>query len=225
VRKSIKHLASLVMIPAVRWYLRKERGYTYDGLKIRVMAGVFHPGFFYSTKFILSFLKQQKLEQQSLLELGCGSGLIAVFASKQGAEVTASDLSRKAIENTQQNAERNGAPVTTVLSDLFENIPKKNFDWIIINPPYYAKSPGNDQELAWYCGPDFEYFKKLFSSLNLYLHGKTQVIMVLTKGCDIPVISAIAGKSGYSFDLISEKNVLFDGKDFLYRIQKTNSSA
>ena len=69
VRRSLKHLASLVMIPAVRWYLRKERKYTYNGITAVVLPGVFHPGLFSSTTFVLDFLKTQNLEGKTFREL------------------------------------------------------------------------------------------------------------------------------------------------------------
>ena len=223
-RQSLKHLASLVMIPIVRWYLRKERRYTYQDVIVHIQPGVFHPGFFSSTKFLLAFLEKQNLKKQSLLELGCGSGLISVVAAKRGANVTASDLSEKAIKNTQANARLNQVAVDTIFSDLFENIPPKRFDWIVINPPYYAQTPQNDSDLAWYCGENFEYFTHLFQSLNNYILESTEVIMVLTKGCDVSTIIKMANRGGFQFQLIREKKVFFDEKDFLYRIKKVNSS-
>jgi release factor glutamine methyltransferase len=225
VRRSIKHLASLVMIPAMRWYLRKERRYTYNGTTVTVFPGVFHPGFFSSTIFLLDFLKTQDLSRQSLLELGCGTGLISIIAVKAGAHVTASDLSLKAIENTCYNAKQNQAALTVVHSDLFQNLGKNIFDWIIINPPYYAQQPKNERDLAWYCGKEFEYFTRLFRSLKNHIHPNTEVIMVLTMGCDLQRILSVAGTSGFEFTMIREKRVMFDGKDFLYRITPVSSVA
>jgi release factor glutamine methyltransferase len=225
VRTAIKHLASLVMIPAVRWYLRKERKYTYNGITVTVFSGVFHPGLFSSTTFMLDFLKTQDLSRQSLLELGCGTGLIAVTAAKAGAQATATDLNLKAVENARHNAKQNNAAVNVVHSDLFRNIDKQVFDWIIINPPYYAQQPKNESDLAWYCGENFEYFIRLFSTLKDHIHARSEVIMVLTRGCDLQRIFSLARAAGFAFSLIREKRVMFDGKDFLYRIAPVSSVA
>lgn len=217
-RKSLKVAASLILVPTVRWYLRKKRSYSWRQIAISVHPGVFHPGFFSSTMFLLSFLEKQNLRQQSLLELGCGTGLISIFAAKGGARATASDLSVKAIENTRVNAHMNQADVTIVHSDLFQQITPTCFDWIIINPPYYARNPKDEADLAWYCGENFDYYKRLFAGIRTYMHRSTQVIMVLTKGCDIQAITNLAQASGLSFQLIAEKKVLFDERDFLFRI-------
>ena len=42
--------------------------------------------------------------------------------------------------------------------------------------------------------------------------------MVLTLGCERDKIFEIAKRHLFVFELIGEKNVLFDRKDFLYRI-------
>jgi release factor glutamine methyltransferase len=217
-RKFFKRIVAFFLIPLTRWYLRKDRKFVYNGITTYVFPTVFHPGFFHSTRFILSYLSDEHLAGKSFLELGCGSGLIAIKAAKAGANVTASDLSLKAIENTKYNANLNHTFIKIVYSDLFDNIEKIPFDWIVINPPYYARKPESEQDLAWYCGEDFEYFKKLFASLNDYMHSQTQVVMVLTKAADVDSIKKIAKDYNFGFELLKENSVFFDEKDFLFKI-------
>ena len=223
-RKKFKQLISFFLVPLTRWYLRKERHYSYLGVTVKVFSGVFHPGLFYSTKFLIDFLLTQNIRNKSFLELGCGTGLLSIISTRNGAVVTASDLSQQAIENVTSNAKQNQVKISIIHSDLFDHIERKPFDWIIINPPYYARSPKNEAELAWHCGKEFEYFKKLFSTLGSYTHANSQVIMVLTLGCELDKIFELAKINQFSFELLQEKNVLFDGKDFLYRIKPVNSS-
>jgi release factor glutamine methyltransferase len=222
VRKSIKHLASLLLIPVVRWYLRKERAYRYADVNVAVSPGIFHPGFFSSTKFLVDYIVDQNLTGKSFLELGCGTGLISIVAARAGANVTASDINTKAVENARRNAKENGVSILVQHSDLFRNLKPQRFDWIVINPPYYPKAPKTDADHAWYCGEKFEYFKDLFARIDDFIHADTEIIMVLTKGCDQEKIFSIAAASHFQFSLLKEKPVIFDERDYLYRIRKIN---
>lgn len=217
-RKWLKGSISFFLVPFTRWYLRKKRNYTYKGIPISVFPGVFHPGLFSSTHFMLAFLEGKSIKNSTLLELGCGTGLISIVSAKAGALVTACELSLVALKNAEHNIRQNRVSVQLIHSNLFDAIEKKTFDWIIINPPYYAKVVRNEEDLAWHCGDDFQYFHKLFSTLRDCIHPNTQVIMVLTLGCEQDKIFEIARRHLFVFELIGEKNVLFDGKDFLYRI-------
>ena len=222
-RKILKSLASVFLVPLTRWYLRKERKYTYRDTVISVLPGVFHPGMFSSTNFILDYLEKQVLANQTLLEVGSGTGLISVRAAKAQAKATAIDISKIAIENTTLNAKSNDVEVDIVHTDLFDNLEKHSFDWIIINPPYYARDPKNERDLAWYCGENFEYFKKLFKGLRGVAHPRSHIIMVLTKDCDLHKIFSLGKEEGFVFELLEEKDAFFDEKDFLFQIRSSAS--
>ncbi|HEY4653665.1 MAG TPA: methyltransferase [Cyclobacteriaceae bacterium] len=219
-RRTLKRIASWVLVPLTKWYLRKERAYSRAGIRVTVFPGVFHPGLFSSTGFLLEFLADQDLKDKSLLELGCGSGLLSIAAARAGARVTASDLNAEAIRNTKQNAVRNHVSIEIVHSDLFATIPSTAFDWIVINPPYYARTPRNDEDLAWYCGENFEYFERLFRQLGSYMHEDTFVVMVLTLGCDVQKILSMTKENNFRYEVLKEKPSFFDERDFLFRLRK-----
>jgi release factor glutamine methyltransferase len=218
-RKILKRTISIFLVPLTKWYLRKERSYQHGEFKIRVFSQVFHPGYFSSTQFLLRYLKEQQLGQKTVLELGCGTGMISIVCASRDGRVTASDLSLRAIENTEANALQAGVSLTILHSDLFDRIPLQKFDWIIINPPYYARKIETEEQLAWYCGEDFQYFKKLFSQLKSFTHPNTNTVMVLSLDCNKDKIHEIASQHKFKFQLLLEKNVLLDGKNFIYQIK------
>ena len=64
-----------------------------------------------TTRLCLEFL--QELEPRSLLDVGCGSGVLSIAAAKLGfAPVLAVDLDEVALEVTRANAAANGVDVT-----------------------------------------------------------------------------------------------------------------
>jgi release factor glutamine methyltransferase len=194
-----------VLKRVTRWYLSRERVYHYEGLRIQVFPGVFHPGLFFSTGVLLRFLKDQSLAGKTLLELGSGSGLIAVWSARQGAFVTASDINSQAIHNTRENAKANGVPVAVVHSDLFTNMPAATFDWIVVNPPYYPRQPANEAENAWYCGENFEYFGRFFAQLHPFLHSDSSVLMVLSEDCALNRITNMATQHGFAMNQVRQE--------------------
>ncbi|MBS1509615.1 MAG: methyltransferase [Bacteroidetes bacterium] len=214
----IKHIVSRTYKPLLEKYLSKTRTYRYGHIRLQVPPEVFHPGFFFSTKILLRYCCTLPLKQTKFLELGCGSGLIAIAAAQKGAMVTATDINPVAVQTVMKNAESNTVNITTIESDLFEKIPHQQFDMIAINPPYYKKQPLLPKDHAWCCGEHGEYFERLFASLHPYIHGATKVLMILFDGCDIPLIEQIAAAHGFTMHCVQkEKNLL--EQNFIYQIQ------
>lgn len=72
----------------------------------------------------------ESLAPGKALELGCGRGDDAVWLAKQGWQVTAVDLSHRAIEYAAANAERAGVDVTFQQCDLTQAFPQGEFSLI-----------------------------------------------------------------------------------------------
>jgi release factor glutamine methyltransferase len=83
----------------------------------------------------------KEMTQPSIIDVGTGSGAIAVAVARQhrGALVMATDLSAEALAVAQRNAARHGVGerVRFLQGDLFAAIPSsEQFDFILSNPPY-----------------------------------------------------------------------------------------
>ena len=93
-----------------------------------------------------------------VLDLCTGSGVIAVAAAIHGADVTAVDVSRRALLSVALNARLNGVRVRTRRGDLFGAVDGERFDVIATNPPYLPALgdilPSSGRERAWDAGRD-----------------------------------------------------------------------
>lgn len=207
--------------PLLQVYLRTEPRAAFDGFRLRIRKGVFHPSLFFSTGYLYSFISRLELRGKTFLELGCGSGLISLLALRMGARVTSADLSSAAVANTAENVKLNfpdGSPHTLILSDVFGSVPAdREFDVIAINPPYYFKEPGDQAELAWYCGTGGEYFIKLFTSLRNHTHDSSQVYMILEENCEIARIADLASAQGIKMILEEKKRFKWE-TSYIFRL-------
>lgn len=81
-----------------------------------------------------------KLKNKTVLDLCTGSGAIGItIALETKCKVTASDKSAEALNIAQKNAEKLGASVQFIKSDMFKGLKNAGkFDIIVSNPPYIA---------------------------------------------------------------------------------------
>ena len=115
-----------------------------------------------------------------ILDLCTGSGAIAISLKKYvpNSEIIGIDISEKAIEVANKNANKLNADVKFIKSDLFERLKKEKFDIIVSNPPYIkkeeikklSKEVQKEPELALDGGIDgLDFYRKITSQAIEYL--------------------------------------------------------
>jgi release factor glutamine methyltransferase len=216
-KQTLKYLTTRFYKPLLVKYLSATRVYTYKGIRLVIPPAVFHPGFFFSTRLLLRYIATLTLKNKLFLEPGAGSGLISLYAARQGAIATATDINPVAVHYLEINRHSNRLPMHIIQSDLFKNIPRQAFDIVAINPPYYKNKPTTAAEYAWYCGEHGEYFQQLFSDLHNYIHGQSIVLMILSDGCDVQMIQHIAKQHGFVLNCVLTKRNWIE-TNFIFKI-------
>ncbi|MDN6195000.1 MAG: peptide chain release factor N(5)-glutamine methyltransferase [Atopostipes suicloacalis] len=90
-------------------------------------------------------LKRLPNRPLKVLDIGTGSGVLAITQKLERPEdnLTAIDISENAIKIAEKNAERLGADIQFIKSNLFEEITDQSYDLILSNPPYIAYNEKN----------------------------------------------------------------------------------
>jgi release factor glutamine methyltransferase len=116
----------------------KGKVISYLGKKFFVYKNTFWP--FNDSQPLVKNFKIKKGER--VLDIGTGSGVIAIFACYRGAgKVVAVDINPAAIKSARYNAKMHDFSKKIVVkrSNLFENIGKEKFDVITANLPFRNK--------------------------------------------------------------------------------------
>lgn len=117
----------------IQYILGEEDFY---GRSFKVLKGVLIPrqDTEISVETLLKIIKNNKIN--NMLEIGCGTGIVSISVDLETKiDVTAVDISKRAIENSIINKEKLGSGIKIMKSDLFSNV-KESFDLIYSNPPY-----------------------------------------------------------------------------------------
>lgn len=94
----------------------------------------FGTGHHETTQIMLKAMKQLDFENKTVLDVGCGSGILSIYASLLGAkQITAIDIDTWCIENTQENALLNKINNITTHLGSIETLSESNFDIILAN--------------------------------------------------------------------------------------------
>ena len=87
-----------------------------------------------TTRMCLELLEEVKLDGKSVLDLGCGSGILSIAAKKLGAKsVLGSDIEPISVEIARENATNNNESIELMCSAGLDLIKERKFDVIISN--------------------------------------------------------------------------------------------
>lgn len=169
-----------------------------QGMTLEVFPGVFHPRYFGSSSILAKFIGSIPLREKSFLEVGCGTGIVALCAARAGATVTAVDINPEAVRCTMANAVRNGLSIDVRISDVFSVIGKTRFDVIAWNPPFLPGTASSSAEAAFYGGNDFEVIRKFAKEVKPHLNQNGVAYTILSGDIAIDRIESIFGENGLS---------------------------
>jgi HemK-related putative methylase len=134
-----------------------------DGVPLIILPDVFNPVLLRTGKFLVQAMSEAPITTaSSILDLGTGSGVGAIFAARRGAKATAIDINPEAVRCARINAILNDleSQISILHGDLFEPVKGESFDFVIFNPPFYRGRPDSSLDRAWRSESVFERFAR-----------------------------------------------------------------
>ena len=191
------------------------------GLDLTVLPSVFHPKMFVTSGFFAQFLQSLDLTGKSVVEVGTGSGILALSAAKAGAEsVLALDINPAAVKAAQLNAGRNGLKQVTALeSNLFSAVPlATRFDVIISSPPSFSGEPRDTADRAWHAGPGYRDIAPLFTQGAQRLKPDGCMYLLLSSDTNLALFDSLISDAGFVSEQIAARSIWIEAF-LLYRLR------
>jgi len=177
----------------------------YDpNIRIEERDDVYSPG----EDSILLIRSLNVSDGERILEIGCGSGVVAIHCAKNGGAVTAVDINPSAVALTRKNAAANGAFMDIRLSDLYEDI-DSNYDTIVFNLPYLPVKEDGMLEKAWSGGDDgIGPLPRLLNGVKGHLLPRGRFVVVVSSLMDRRRLDEVLEE--YDVTVLGEEKLFFE---------------
>ncbi len=138
-----------------------------------------------TTHLMIQQMLDMDLENKKVLDMGCGTSVLAIYAKQRGAgETTAIDIDEWSVENSNENAARNNVELK-ISQGTADNLGSENFDTILANinrnilisdiPTYVSVlNDGGQLLLSGLCFFDVDDILEVCTEQNLTLERKLQ---------------------------------------------------
>jgi HemK-related putative methylase len=193
--------------PAAAWLIKKIQKYgphkvRVSGRMYEISENVFNPRFYYTSEFmarhiIVSF-------QDSVLDIGTGSGIQAITAGQRASSVVAVDINPEAVSFACRNVKAHGLEdvISVIEGDLFSTLePCTAFNVILFTPPYLEGRPDTVFDHALF-DHDKALIRRFFKEAKTYLKPAGYVQMLYSSIADPEGTLKIAADLGWDHKLV-----------------------
>jgi release factor glutamine methyltransferase len=206
----------------LRWRYRNfrpeaqpERSVRVAGLELRVLPNVFSPALHFTSRVFARFLSRPGAVPQggSVLDLGTGSGLLAIVAARAGARrVVAVDINPAAVNCASSNAARYGTQSVIEVreGDSFGPVAGERFDLVVCNPPYFRGEPRTPAQRAFLGGPNLEWFTNFGVDLHDHLTTGGHALISLGDAAEIDAILGLLRECGWRIEEVARRDILVE---------------
>ncbi|WP_457742021.1 HemK2/MTQ2 family protein methyltransferase [Thermococcus sp.] len=179
----------------------------YYGIRLKLHPDVYEPA---EDTFLLAETVDVRPNEVAL-DIGTGTGLIALLMARKARYVLGVDINPKAVELARRNAQLNGIRnVEFKLSDLFQNVSGR-FDVITFNAPYLPGKPEEPIDLALIGGETGrEVIDRFIGEVPYYLTENGRVYLVQSSITGIDETLRRFERAGLNAEVVARKHFFFE---------------
>ncbi len=147
-----------------------------------------------AARLLYSALINGDIAEKSVLDLGCGTGMLSIGAALLGGTVTGVDIDGDALNTAKENAARLKADVSFIMADVKgKNLPDilPHVDTVIMNPPFGAQNEHADRPFIDCAIEMGDLIYGIFNAgtndfLERYINGRAEITRTIAADLTIP---------------------------------------
>lgn len=185
-----------------------------NGFNITVLPSVFHPRWHFTSEFFAEVCATliPRHGDCNALDIGTGTGLVALSAARRADRVVAVDINPAAAKCARINAANNGMAnkIEVYEGDMFGPAMGRKFDIILCNPPYFRGNVRSEADLAYMAGPNLEWLSRLASEAHDYLSKGGSLACVFGDAANVPSLVALITEKGWTGRVVARRKSLLE---------------
>jgi release factor glutamine methyltransferase len=183
----------------------------YQGMEFQTCEKVYEPA--EDTFLLAENLMVKKTDK--VLEIGTGTGIIAIITSKITENVIAVDINKYAVECARNNSKLNQSDIDIRLGDLFDPVEDEKFDLILFNTPYLPTSEDervdDELEAAWDGGADGRLvINRFIEELSVHLNPMGRVQLVQSSLSNVEETIGRLMEKGFEVSITASERFFFE---------------
>ena len=144
----------------------------------------------------------------NVLDIGTGSGILALEASRYVKRIIATDIDKKLIDNLKNKYKEN-KKIRFVYSDLFKKV-KGKFNLILFNPPYLPKDKNIKDRTIYGGKKGNELIQRFLNNVKRHLKKDGKILLVFSSLTNKNKIIELIKRNKLKFRQIDKKKIFFE---------------
>jgi release factor glutamine methyltransferase len=147
-----------------------------------------------------------------VLDVGTGTGILALTAAKNASSVIGVDVNAKAVALAKENAKENGIKNAEFREgDLFSAVKEEKFDVVVFNPPYLPVEEYDILGKAWSGGNGgMEVIRRFLAEAPNHLTENGMILLLLSSLNDFDEVKKLLSGHGMVQEIVAEKKFFFE---------------